>query len=161
MRVAKFYQRLARVVAAEIDRLGDIGIGLAPGFGLLVDLHRNEAEAVLREQCAELVDVRGAGFQRQVAPRGPCFFCDGDGLLDIGQRGGVRARGDARFVVGRDVKKGGSGCACVAVDDDRDLPRHLPVGLGHSMRESGGCFRHGEVGEGTILERRVEIALPG
>ena len=80
---AEFDERLAGVVAAEIDGLGDVGIGFAPGLGLLVDFHRGEAEAVLFEPRAEIVDAGGAGFQGEIAPGGPCLDGNRDGLFDI------------------------------------------------------------------------------
>ena len=137
---AQFDQRLARVVAAKVDGLGDIGIGFAPRLGLLVDFHRGEAKAVAFQPRAEFVDAGGAGFQRQIAPGGPRFFRDGDGLLDVAHRGGVRAGCDARLVVWRDVKKRRAVGSRVAVDDDGHLPRHLLFGLGDGPGERGASF---------------------
>ena len=41
-------QHLERVVVAEVDRLGDVGVGLAPRLAALVDDPRGQLEAALR-----------------------------------------------------------------------------------------------------------------
>ncbi len=153
----EFNHRLASIVTAEIDRLGDIGIGFAPRLGLFVDLHGGEAKAVPFQPRAQFIDPCRADLQRQVAPGGPGMLGGGDGIGHIGLGGGARAGHNLGPILRHDVEESAALGPGFPVNHHRHGPRHLDIGGGQGLLEKGAGFVRGEVGQRAIFERRPNI----
>ena len=61
-------QRFAGIVFAEVDGLGDIGVGLGPVLADFEDQPRAEFELALAQQIANAEEQAGALFDRRLAP---------------------------------------------------------------------------------------------
>ena len=151
--------RLQGVVAAKIDRLGDIGIGLPPGLaGLQANPCRQFGPTVTHDPCGPAEDV-GAFLDRTGGPCRQSLGSLGDGAQGLGLRRACRVADDLGMVcrVGTGDLAGGS--HPLAADQKRIAlaqpgPRAFQ-GNGHGL--AGGI--QGKIGQGLRFQRGIQGLL--
>ena len=147
-------EHLTGVILTEIDRLGDVGVGLAPGFGALIDLPRGQLGSSLPHDLGRSDKHGRAGLGRGRRPggEGPSRRLDGQGR--VSRIGPGEPTDDAREVARIGRVEGLGRIESRAGEVDRIRPpepsEHEAQGVSH--REANGPST--EVAERLIPKRR-------
>jgi len=153
-------QHLAAIELAEIDRLGDVGVGLSPALTDLVDHPGGQFEPAPPQFGRSLEQVVGALRGRHAAPGLERRV----GALDRAIRQldrRARHAPDDLLGVGRvDRVDRLVGRNPIAADDQRVGLAELGLDVGQRLPHGGGVLGRAEIGERLIAELRKRHRIP-
>ena len=146
------FQCFGGVVVAEIDRLGDVGVGLAPGLAGLEDDPRGEFEPASAHHRRNLPQVRGSIVDGDILPRLEGRLARGHGLLGL-LDGGLPGTADEFDFLRRIERFDELGRSHRGVaDDDGERPPELAAHGAQGLHDGVAVRFPGEVAQWFVVE---------
>ena len=136
-------EHLAGVVLAEVDRLGDVGVGLAPGLAALVDLPGGQLEAAAAQDVGGTEEQIGArrrgGVSRQAGNAACAAATACVGVFDRRRGRSGRRPGCVCDGLSESIHAAGLRSRCPSITSGYDAPSCSPTSrerLLHRLRAS-------------------------
>ncbi len=145
--------REERVVAAEIDGLRDVRVGVAPRLAGLEARPGRELVAPRRHQLRGLLEDRGAVFHRYRAPAGEPLLRRAHGQVGVLFRRGSARSDDSLRIRRRDAEDALRGFHLAAADHDRTVDPGVRLHPFEGRLERLAHALAREVAERLVLER--------